>query len=106
MRCSTGLGEIPKVKEDVYRLTLCTDRVFGMFVEDDVELYRRNKKGRGQLLRFHWQAESVRKEIWRIGIPGRSAAEFRHGRAPYTSKILGPEEYRMYWVGYFFLQIS
>jgi rhamnogalacturonan endolyase len=61
---ATGLVEIPRVKEDIYWLTVYADGVFGMFVEEDVEVSRRNHKGQGQLLTFRWEAESAGKEIW------------------------------------------
>jgi rhamnogalacturonan endolyase len=97
---ATGLVEIPRVKEDVYRLTAYADGVFGMFVEDDVVVSRRNHKGQGQLLTFRWEAESAGKGTSRIRTPDKSAAELRHGRAPYTNNTLGPEEYRMFWVDF------
>ncbi|KAI1079337.1 polysaccharide lyase family 4 protein [Whalleya microplaca] len=90
----TGAVNIPRVKEGIYRLTVYADGIFGWFIEDDVEVSKSNE---GDVHKFKWESESAGNEIWRIGIPDKSAGEYKHGYAPDTSKPLQPEQHRIYW---------
>ncbi|KAI6783044.1 uncharacterized protein J7T54_002206 [Emericellopsis cladophorae] len=93
----TGVFSIPRVAEGTYRVTVYADEVFGWFIEDDVKV--------GRCTRMHdfaWTEESAGTELWRIGVPDKSAGEYRHGYAPLESKPLHPEEYRIYWAQYQF----
>ncbi|KAH9995210.1 polysaccharide lyase family 4 protein [Xylariaceae sp. FL0662B] len=90
----TGAVEIPRVKEGIYRLTVYADGIFGWFIEDDVEV---SKSAAADVHKFQWEAESAGKEVWRIGIPDKSAGEYKHGNAPDESKPLQPEQHRVYW---------
>ncbi|KAH8650696.1 rhamnogalacturonate lyase B [Ilyonectria robusta] len=92
----SGNIEIPRVAEGTYRLTVYADAIFGQFTQDDVEVSKSNSKAK-RSLEFSWKAESAGKEIWRIGTPDKSAAEFKHGSKPSTETPLQPEEYRLYW---------
>ncbi|KAL3464629.1 rhamnogalacturonate lyase B [Aspergillus heterothallicus] len=91
---SEGRFEIPRVVKGTYRVTIYADGIFGWFVEDDVEISRAKE------LKFTWREESAGKEIWRIGVPDKSAGEYLHGYAVDTSKPLQPEQYRIYWGKY------
>ncbi|RYP46844.1 hypothetical protein DL768_007011 [Monosporascus sp. mg162] len=91
---ATGAVEIPRVREGTYRLTVYADGVFGWFIEDDVEVSRSEANKARQ---FRWKPESAGREVWRIGVPDKSAGEYKHGYAPDTSTPLQPEQYRIYW---------
>jgi rhamnogalacturonan endolyase len=91
---SKGRFTIPRVVRGTYRVTVYADGIFGWFVQDDVEV------SRDKQFKFTWKEESAGKEIWRIGVPDKSAGEYRHGYALDTSKPLQPEQYRVYWGKY------
>lgn len=91
----SGAFSIPQVVEGTYRVTIYADGVFGWFIQDNVEVSKSSNE-----LDFTWSEESAGKEIWRIGVPDKSAGEYRHGYAPDTSKPLEPEQYRIYWGAY------
>ncbi|KAI1355763.1 rhamnogalacturonate lyase [Xylaria sp. FL0043] len=90
---STGSVEIPMVKTGTYRLTVYADGIFGWFIEDDVVVSATATSP----LNYTWEPESAGTEIWRIGVPDKSAGEYKHGYAPDTSKPLQPQQYRIYW---------
>jgi rhamnogalacturonan endolyase len=92
---ASGTYRIPRVVHGTYRVTIYADGIFGWFIQDDVKISNCHK---GQ--DFSWSEESSGTEIWRIGIPDKSAGEYRHGYAPDTSKSLQPEQYRIYWAQY------
>ncbi|KAI0435244.1 rhamnogalacturonate lyase [Xylaria sp. FL1042] len=96
---STGSVEIPMVKTGTYRLTVYADGIFGWFIEDDVIVSATNTS---TPLSFTWEPESAGTEIWRIGIPDKSAGEYKHGYVPDTSKPLQPLQYRIYWAAWDF----
>ncbi|KAI8965078.1 polysaccharide lyase family 4 protein [Daldinia sp. FL1419] len=95
----TGAVEIPRVKEGTYRLTVYADGIFGWFIQDEVKV---SKSASDTPSKFQWKPESAGKEIWRIGVPDKSAGEYKHGYAPDTSKPLQPEQYRVYWANWDF----
>ncbi|KAI0528094.1 polysaccharide lyase family 4 protein [Xylaria bambusicola] len=89
---TTGTVEIPMVKTGTYRLTVYANGIFGWFIQDDVTI-----STNAPTSSFTWEPESAGVEIWRIGTPDKSAGEYKHGRAPDTSKPLAPAQYRIYW---------
>ncbi|KAI0104107.1 rhamnogalacturonate lyase [Nemania sp. FL0031] len=89
---ASGHVEIPMVKAGTYRLTMFADGIFGWFIQDDVTV-----SATAAPLALKWAPESAGKEIWRIGVPDKSAGEYKHGYALDTSKPLQPEQYRIYW---------
>lgn len=98
----SGCGDykIPRVVEGKYRVTVYADGVFGWYIQDDVEI---SQTANGQSkFNFKWSEESAGQEVWRIGIPDKSAGEYLHGYAPDVSKSLQPEQYRIYWGKYDF----
>ncbi|KAF4341179.1 rhamnogalacturonate lyase C [Fusarium beomiforme] len=95
----SGSFRIPQVVEGTYRVTIYADDVFGWFVKDDVRISKSHNKGT-----FTWKEENAGKELWRIGTPDKSSGEYLHGYAPDTSKPLEPEQYRIYWGKYDFVE--
>ncbi|WYZ35523.1 hypothetical protein EsH8_X_000170 [Colletotrichum jinshuiense] len=98
----SGCGDykIPRVVEGKYRVTVYADGVFGWYIQDDVEI---SQAANGQSkFNFKWSEESAGEEVWRIGVPDKSAGEYLHGYAPDVSKSLQPEQYRIYWGKYDF----
>ncbi|KAG8758733.1 hypothetical protein FRC12_009931, partial [Ceratobasidium sp. 428] len=94
---SDGTIEIPRVKAGNYRLTVYASGIFGQYVQDNIVV----KAGTtNPVVQATWKEESAGTEIWRLGIPDKTAGEFRHGYAPDPNKTLHPEEYRIYW-GYY-----
>ncbi|TDZ20599.1 putative rhamnogalacturonate lyase C [Colletotrichum sidae] len=93
-----GKFRIPQVVEGTYRVTIYADGIFGWFVQDDVKISASSSSTSD----FSWVEESAGAEVWRIGVPDKSAGEYLHGYAPDTSKPLQPEQYRVYWGQYQF----
>ncbi|KAK1147163.1 hypothetical protein N8T08_001902 [Aspergillus melleus] len=93
---TSGKFSIPRVAKGTYRVTVYADGVFGWFIKDDVKVNGRKDWS------FTWKEETAGKEIWRIGVPDKSAGEYRHGYAVDESKSLHPEQYRIYWGQYDF----
>ncbi|KAI9154966.1 rhamnogalacturonate lyase c [Paramyrothecium foliicola] len=94
---ASGSFRIPRVVSGTYRVTIYADDIFGWFIQDDVKVSKCHKN-----LDFDWSEESAGKELWRIGVPDKSAGEYLHGYAPDTSKPLQPEQYRIYWANWDF----
>ncbi|KAJ7919752.1 hypothetical protein B0H13DRAFT_2428155 [Mycena leptocephala] len=85
---------IPRVKVGTYRLTVFAAGMFGDFVQDDVVV----RAGEATHVSLTWTPESAGRELWRLGVPEKSAGEFRNGnerdeRHPNRP----PAEYRIYW---------
>lgn len=95
-----GSVEIVGVKAGTYRLTVYADGVFGWYVVDDIVVDAQKKSDSGMLI---WSADSAGTELWRIGTPDKSAGEFRHGYVKDPKHALHPEEYRIYWAAYDYL---
>ncbi|KAH9887127.1 polysaccharide lyase family 4 protein [Xylariomycetidae sp. FL2044] len=96
----TGHASIPRVKADSsYRLTIYAEGVFGQYVQDDVTV----AAGETYTAAVQWSEESAGDEIFRIGVPDRSSGEYRHGYARDPTHPLRPEEYRVYWAAYDFV---
>ncbi|TYJ55124.1 hypothetical protein B9479_004161 [Cryptococcus floricola] len=92
---SNGTVSIPRVRAGTYRVTVYAEGVFGQFEQDDVVV----SAGDGNEAPFFikWKAESNGAELWRIGVPDKTAGEFRHGFAKDSNHSLHQEEYRQYW---------
>ncbi|KAF9878370.1 rhamnogalacturonate lyase C [Colletotrichum karsti] len=97
-----GKFKIPRVADGTYRVTIYADGIFGWYIQNDVEISQTSS--RQSQWNFKWTEESAGKEIWRIGVPDKSAGEYLHGYAPDVSKPLQPEQYRVYWGKYDFQQ--
>ncbi|RBQ76985.1 hypothetical protein FVER14953_12368 [Fusarium verticillioides] len=95
----SGGFSIPQVVDGVYRVTIYADEVFGWYIKDDIRISKSHNKGS-----FTWKEENAGKELWRIGTPDKSSGEYLHGYAPDTSKPLQPEQYRIYWAKYDFVE--
>lgn len=67
---------IPNVRPGVYTLHAIADGVLGEFCLDRIEVAAGDKLDLGTL---SWIPKRFGKTVWEIGIPDRSAAEFRHG---------------------------
>jgi rhamnogalacturonan endolyase len=96
---NTGHATVERVKAGIYRLTIYADGIFGDYVQDNVEI----TAGSVQTLEVIWAEESAGTEIIRIGTPDKSSGEYKHGYAPDTSHPLHPEQYRIYWAAYDFV---
>ncbi|KAF2682161.1 polysaccharide lyase family 4 protein [Lentithecium fluviatile CBS 122367] len=94
-----GRVSIPRVKAGKYRLTVYADGVFGDYVQDGISI----SAGRKTSTSANWKAESSGTELWRIGTPDKSSGEYRHGYARAPKRTLHPEEYRIYWAAYDFV---
>ncbi|CAI6096437.1 unnamed protein product [Clonostachys chloroleuca] len=99
-----GYATIPMVKEGTYRLTIYADGVFGHYIKDDVVVTASSGVSVMQMTHARWREETEGVEIWRLGYPDRSAGEYRHGTARDTKHTLHPEEYRIYWGAYDFVE--
>lgn len=95
----TGEVEIGRVKAGTYRLTVYADGAFGQFEVDDVVV----EAGKTTTTDVAWTEESWGVELWRIGTPDKSSGEYRHGYQPDPDHPLHPEEYRIYWAVYDFV---
>lgn len=91
-----GRASIPMVKAGEYRLTIYADGVFGEYTQDGVQVLA----GKTKSVKVKWTEETAGKELWRIGTPDKSSGEFRHGYARDTEHAMKPEEYRIYWAKY------
>ncbi|QDS67432.1 hypothetical protein FKW77_000300 [Venturia effusa] len=93
---ATGEVSIPMVVPGKYRMTIQARGVFGEFIQDDVNIDDETT--------VSWEEESAGRELWRIGIPDRSAGEFRHGFARDRLHSLHPQEYRIFWRAYDYIK--
>jgi len=95
-----GKVQIDRVKAGTYRLTLYGDGVFGDFVASENIVVAAGKTTDSKSV--DWVPESAGTELWRIGVPDKSAGEFRHGYAP-SDRGLRVPQYRVYWGAYDFV---
>lgn len=95
---STGFVTIPRVKMGVYRLTIYADGIFGDYVQENVAVVA----GQTVTVEVKWIPETSGTELWRIGIPDKSAGEYKHGYELDTTRTNQPEQYRIYWGAYDF----
>ncbi|KAI1503967.1 rhamnogalacturonate lyase [Biscogniauxia marginata] len=96
---SNGHASIPRVKADTYRITIYADDIFGEYIQDDLEIVA----GEAQTTEIKWNEEKAGQEIFRIGTPDKSSGEYRHGYERDTTHPLHPEQYRIYWATYDFV---
>ncbi|KAI5919859.1 rhamnogalacturonate lyase [Camillea tinctor] len=95
----TGHATIPRVKADTYRITIYAGGVFGQYIQDDLKIVA----GETQTTQIEWKEESAGQEIFRIGTPDKSSGEYRHGYERDPTHPLHPEQYRIYWAVYDFV---
>ncbi|KAJ7904941.1 galactose mutarotase-like protein [Mycena leptocephala] len=84
---------IPRVKAGTYRLTVFAAGIFGDFVQDDVVV----RAGEATHVSVTWTPESAGRELWRLGVPDKSAGEFRNGNERDERHPNRPAKYRIYW---------
>jgi rhamnogalacturonan endolyase len=73
---ATGRFAIPHARAGVYMLHAFTDGVLGDFSRADVRVEAGKATDLGPLT---WTPVRYGRQLWEIGIPNRSAEEFRHG---------------------------
>jgi hypothetical protein len=56
------------------------------------------------MVSISWGEESAGTELWRLGYPDKSAAEYKHGAALDTAHLRQPNQYRIYWGHYNYTQ--
>lgn len=71
-----GRFTIPHVRPGTYTLHAIADGVLGEFSLPQIEVAAGQSR---DLARLDWQPERRGRQLWEIGVPDRSAAEFRHG---------------------------
>lgn len=71
-----GRFTIPKVRPGTYTLRAFADGVLGEFSRANVTVAAGQTQGIGSVV---WQPVRLGRQLWEIGIPNRSAEEYRHG---------------------------
>jgi rhamnogalacturonan endolyase len=71
-----GRFSIPNVRAGTYTLHAIADGVLGEFAQTNVVIQAGKSLELGQL---QWKPVRHGKQLWEIGVPDRSAQEFRHG---------------------------
>jgi len=71
-----GRFSIPNVRPGTYALHAIADGVLGEYAQANVTVKQGQPLDLGQL---QWKPARYGKQLWDIGIPNRSAKEFRHG---------------------------
>ena len=71
-----GNFEIRNIRSGTYTLHIFGDGVMGEFSLTNVTLRAGEKKSLGELV---WQPPRFGRTLWEIGVPDRTAREFRHG---------------------------
>ncbi|WWC69791.1 uncharacterized protein I206_103734 [Kwoniella pini CBS 10737] len=94
---SDGSVYIDRIKAGEYRLTVYADNIFGDFIQEGIVISASQETDSGQIT---WNAESAGTELWRLGVPDKSAGEYKHGNHPDPNHPLHPPEYRIYWGAY------
>ncbi|WWD22613.1 hypothetical protein CI109_107106 [Kwoniella shandongensis] len=92
---SDGFVYLPRVKAGVYRVTVYADGVFGQYEQDEILVSAGD--GKGAPYHIKWTGEKHGTELWRIGVPDKTAGEYRHGFEKDPEHTLHQEEYRQYW---------
>ncbi|KAI0662802.1 galactose mutarotase-like protein [Cubamyces menziesii] len=88
-----GVVNIDRVKAGTYRLTVSASGIFGDYVQDNVEI----KAQKNTHVRATWVPESAGTELWRIGVPDKTAGEFKNGWERDTTHPRQPSKYRIFW---------
>lgn len=96
----SGSFSITGVATGLYRLTIYAHGIFGQYEEDNIQI----SAGKTNSVQVHWAQESSGTELWRIGMPDKSAGEYLHGYEPDRTHPLHPEEYRIFWGAYDFVE--
>jgi len=73
---SSGRFTIPNVRAGAYSLHAIADGVLGEFTRTNITVAAAEQKGLGRL---EWKPERFGRTVWEIGVPDRTAREFRHG---------------------------
>jgi rhamnogalacturonan endolyase len=73
-----GTFQIPAVRPGTYTLYTVVKGEFGEYRKDGVEVASNRTASLGPLT---WQLPEHRKQLWQIGVPNRSADEFRNGQS-------------------------
>jgi rhamnogalacturonan endolyase len=89
----TGQVTIPTVKAGTYRLTVYAEGIFGQYTQDNIKVVA----GKVTSVNVNWQEEGCGTELWRIGVPDKSAGEYKHGYEKDPDHPLHPAQYRSYW---------
>jgi rhamnogalacturonan endolyase len=71
-----GRFTIPKIRPGIYTLHAIADGVLGEFSKTGITVAAGKTLDLGQL---EWKPVRYGRQLWEIGIPNRSAEEFRHG---------------------------
>ncbi len=71
-----GRFSIPKIRPGTYTLHAISNGVLGEFVRPDVTVKAGDQLDLGTLT---WEPERLGRQLWEIGVPDRTAAEFHHG---------------------------
>jgi rhamnogalacturonan endolyase len=71
-----GSFKVPNIRPGTYTLRAIADGVLGEFSKADVAVAAGKTLDVGGL---EWQPVRYGRQVWEIGVPDRSAAEFRHG---------------------------
>src|SRR6185369_5903899 len=71
-----GRFKIPNVRAGNYTLHAIADGILGEFTLTNMTVAVAEKKSLGKL---HWTPTHYGRTVWQIGVPDRTAREFRHG---------------------------
>ncbi|HEY4787430.1 MAG TPA: polysaccharide lyase family protein, partial [Bacteroidales bacterium] len=71
-----GNFNIPNIRPGKYNLYAFADGVLGEYKKNDVSISAASNVNLGKLI---WTPVRYGKQLWEIGIPNRSAVEFKHG---------------------------
>lgn len=97
---SDGSIEITRIKAGEYRLTIYAEGIFGDFIYENISIVAGEQTDSGPIT---WTAESFGTELWRLGVPDKSAGEYKHGYSRDPNHPLHAPEYRIYWGAYDFI---
>ncbi|MGC3959502.1 MAG: polysaccharide lyase family protein [Verrucomicrobiota bacterium] len=73
---TNGKFTIPNVRPGNYTLHAIADGVIGEFAANNITIGEGESKSLGTLT---WQPQRYGRTLWQIGVPDRTAREFRHG---------------------------
>ncbi|KAL1951971.1 hypothetical protein VTO73DRAFT_1120 [Trametes versicolor] len=88
-----GIVNIDRVKAGTYRLTVSANGIFGDYIQDNVVIEAKKNTN----VEATWVAESAGTELWRIGVPDKTAGEFKNGWERDTTHPRQPSKYRIFW---------
>ncbi|KAI0801290.1 galactose mutarotase-like protein [Fomes fomentarius] len=88
-----GVVNIDRVKAGTYRLTVSASGIFGDYVQDNIVVRAERQTRVGAT----WKPESAGTELWRIGVPDKSAGEYKNGLERDFTHTRQPSKYRIYW---------